>query len=181
MKITVVANYFGTPPDYFQLWLDSASFNQDVSWLFFSDFEKARFCWPDNVRVIRSTPAEMRQRFIDKLGFPVYYRTGWDFCYYKTVLGKCFEDELAGADYWAWTDCDLIYGDLRLATQYCGTADKIMPKGHFSLLRNIPEFNDAIARHPLTQRALQEYASPADNMNFDEECFPKHIIPEIGM
>ena len=53
-----------------------------------------------------------------------------------------FSDELAGADYWGWSDCDMLFGDLppvmRLAEE---GYDKIMPNGHFSLVKNSVELN----------------------------------------
>ena len=53
------------------------------------------------------------------------------------MLGTVCADELAGADYWGYSDCDMVFGNLTPVLHLAEEGyDKIMPNGHFSLVKN---------------------------------------------
>lgn len=179
MDIRVVANYFGQPLPYLQLWLDSCGSNVGITWLFFTDADMSKFEVPQNVRVIKTSFAQMKLRIDDAFPYSVRYKEPWDFCAFRPTFGTIFADEIGNADYWGWADCDVIFGDLSPCIEACKDgAIKVMPKGHFSLVKNTRGLNNFIMRHRLTKMAL---ASSGPGIScFDETAFPTLILPEYG-
>lgn len=175
--IRVVANYFGKPPRTFQLWLDSCGQNPRITFLFFTDCNMSRYVLPNNVRVISITFAEMREKLQAPFSYPIQYERAWDFCAFRPVFGSVFKQELDGADFWGWCDCDLIFGDLTSVVELAGGYDKLMSKGHFSLVRNAQPLNDFVLNHPLTRGAISaERTVPC----YDELHFRFYVLREFG-
>ena len=176
--MALIANYFGTPPAWFQLWLDSASFNKSITWFFFSDIQEFDFVFPENVKFIKSSFSKMKKRIEVSLGYATRYEKPWDFCRHKIAIGQIFKDELRAFDYYGWTDCDLLYGDLGLAAKYCdGHMAKVLPKGHLSFLRNDDSLTQAIVTHP---SAIKGMTGEDNSGCIDEEELRFNILPEIG-
>ncbi len=179
MKVLVIANYFGKPPACFQLWLDSISYNPMVKWMFLTDIQDGQYAYPPNLKVVHTSFLEMKARFEKKMGYETCYTTPYRFCQFKPVLGYVFSEELAGVDYWGWTDCDLIYGDLSEVLSRCdGVVDKVFRQGHLSFIRAEPGFNKMIALHPLTHQWLCK--GSLKRGNFDEDDLPNIILPEVN-
>ena len=178
MKIAVVANYFGAPPPYFQLWLDSCAFNPQIDWLFYTDISAAEFNIPDNVTFKTGTLNSLKAKIQAKIPYPIRYEKAWDFCALKPILGYVFEPELKGYDFWGWCDCDMVYGDLTPCVMACDNHDKVMPKGHLSFIRNSTHINKFLAEHTLTHKAISidECGLPC----YDEVGVPEVILPELG-
>lgn len=179
MDIRVVANYFGNPPRVFQLWLDSCGANPGVQWLFMTDIDMSKYRVPSNMTVQLSDFPSLKSRIQACFPYPVRYERPWDFCALKPLIGTIFSQELIGADYWGWSDCDMLYGDLspviRLAEQ---GYDKIMPNGHFSLVKNSRELNQFILNHPKTVEALRK--SGHGLSCFDERDFRFTVMHDFG-
>ena len=179
LDIRVVVNYFGRPPKAFQLWLDSLGANLPVKWLFITDIDMACFRVPSNVVVLKSDFATLKKKLQSAFPYPVRYEKPWDFCAFKPVLGTVFADELAGADYWGWSDCDMLFGDLTPVLHLAEEGyDKIMPNGHFSLVKNSVELNKFILEHPKTYQALA--LSESGLSCFDERDFRFTVMHDFG-
>lgn len=179
IDIRVIVNYFGKPLPYFQLWLDSCAMNKEIRWIFITDINMSNFDVPKNVEVVKTTFELLRKRIQKALPYRVRYEKPWDFCALRPVFGTIFSQEIGDAAYWGWADCDIIYGDLRPVVWSCIKGDvKIMPKGHFSLVKNDERMNRFIMEHPLANKALaiNESGLPC----FDEVAFPSVIINEYG-
>lgn len=177
-KIVILGNYFGKPPAYFQLWMDSCAPNDFFSWVIFSDVDASCFHVPNNLTLIKCSQMKFKERLEKHFDYEVRYERPWDACAFKPCTGTIFQDVLEGADYWGWTDFDLIYGDLRPLISLIGRYDKIMPNGHFSLVRNTNALNKFILRHRLTEKALSiKYKGLAC---FDEGAFRTRVLPEYG-
>lgn len=144
IKVCIINVYMGTYPHYFPLWLKSAERNPDIDFLIFSDSTYANL--PTNVRIVRSSLAEIKQRAEKALGFAVALDTPYKCCDYKAIYGLLFKDELLGYDYWGHCDLDLIWGDLEKCfieneiTRY----DRFFFLGHLSLYRNNDKVNNYI-------------------------------------
>ncbi len=175
-KICVICNYFGRPPSYFKLWLESCGMNKSVHFLFITDIPIDTP--PPNVTVIKSTLKELQSKFQSCFAFPIKYNQPWDFCAFKGVLGTIYKEELKSYDWWGWCDCDLIFGDLNffLSDELLNSYDKILPLGHLSIIRNSDYINEFISNHPKTK---QELMSSYDC--FEEVALPVTILPQINV
>lgn len=141
-KITVVTAYFGNFPNFYPLYLKTLAANPDVDFLLFTDNTLA--APPANLRVIRTTLAEVEQWAKQNTGHPeAVISTPYKLCDYKPMYGQIFREYLHGCDFWGHSDIDLLYGNLRrfwpdhVLEQY----DKIGYLGHLTLYRNTPENN----------------------------------------
>lgn len=179
-KIAIVSNYFGTPPSYFQLWLDSCAANPTIDWQFISDISPTAYRFPPNVHLILSDFHSLQKDISARFPYPIRYEKPWDFCALRPAFGVLFENILTGYDFWGYCDCDLIFGNLRsfFTEDRLSRYDKLMPKGHLSLVRNNPALNQAIFNHPLMREAIDVACGGLPC--FDEEAFRKVILPEYG-
>lgn len=178
-KVAVVANWFGKPLQYFQLWLDSCARNPCITWMLFCDFSTDQYIVPSNVRVLQSSVASMRDRLQKHFAFPIRYAKAWDLCAFRPAFGSIFKDELVGYDYWGWCDCDVIFGDLspcisELAKKPC----KLLPKGHLSFVRNDSLLNEYIISHGAMKQAVA--LSSSGLPCFDEVGFSKDVLHPKG-
>lgn len=179
-KIAIISNYFGSPPSYFQLWLDSCSANPSIDWKFFSDIPASAYQFPPNVHLIPCNFQGLKGRIRSCFNYPVRYNRPWDFCALRPSFGTLFKNELSGYAFWGYCDCDLVFGNLRsfFTEERLLCYDKFMPKGHLSLIRNNENLNHAIFHHPLMREALD--ISRPGLACFDEEAFVKEILPDLG-
>lgn len=106
-RLALILPYFGQWPDWFPLYLDSLS-RMDFDVLCFTDLPIGEH--PSNFIVKRMSFDELRQLAERKLGVPVNLVWTQKLCDLKPMYGHVFEDYLAGYDYWAYGDCDLVYG-----------------------------------------------------------------------
>lgn len=142
VKVCVICVYFGTFPNYFDLYLKSCEQNTTIDFLFVTD-QKINNT-PKNFKVLYTTLDEFRNLALTKMGFEVALSTPYKLCDYKPVYGLILEDYLEGYDYWGHSDCDLIWGDIRyfIDAYHIEEYDKFLPMGHLSLYRNTKKCND---------------------------------------
>ena len=180
MKIKIIGVYFGTLPPYFQLWLDTVGRNPAFTWLLYTDADLAAYTGPENLRVIPCSFAQIKERVQDKLGYAPDLTTPWGLCKFRVAFGKIFEDDLKDADYWGWTDFDVLYGDLTPVLRACEAGyDKILPLGHLSLVRNDARLTAGILAHPLTRPILSQESPETGSGCFDEIEFASEILPSL--
>ena len=149
MKIALIVPFFGTLPNYFQLFLDSCGKNPDFDWLIFSDDETA-YRYPENVRLHKMTFGQCRELVQRRFEFPVTLHTPQKLCDYKCAYGPIFQEYLTGYDWWGYCDLDQIFGDLGafVTEELLRTCDKIGSIGHLTLQRNTDECNRVFASTP---------------------------------
>lgn len=181
MRIKIIGIYFGKVTPYFQLWLDSVAANRKFEWLLYSDVDMSAYHVPLNLYVHKISFEGVRSLIKSKLGYEPDLNVPWDFCKFKAVYAKIFEDDLKGVDYWGWTDFDVIYGDLTPIYKACEKGyDKIMPLGHLSLLRNDARLIARILAEPLVIRECsKEFPEVRDSL-LDEVLLPLEILPRLN-
>lgn len=153
IKICIINVYLGRLPEYFPLWLKSASLNEGVDFIVFSDDTVDDL--PSNVRIINTSLSYIKQRAEEELGFEVVLDSPYKCCDYKTLYGLIFKQYLEGYDYWGHCDLDLIWGNLehffieKDITKY----DRFLYLGHLSLYRN----NDLVNNYFRMNGARETY------------------------
>ena len=118
--------YFGSFPNYFQLYLDSLSINTDIlSVIIFTDIDKCMYQLPENAIIINMTLDNIRERaacflldeYNTQIDSSLLIKRPYKLCDYRVVYHLLFCDILRNigvneTDYIGWGDIDLIYGKL---------------------------------------------------------------------
>ena len=144
MKVTVILPYFGTLPNYFHLWLESASHNKEFNFLLILD-EELSVELPSNVTVIYKTFAEIQNLIHSKLGKLCQIGVPYKLCDYKPTYGVLFSEYLSDSDWWGYCDPDIVWGNLSafITKDMFDSYDRILTLGHLSLFRNTSDNNNA--------------------------------------
>ena len=140
--ICFIVPYFGNLPDNFQLWLDSCKCNNTVNWLLFLD-DQSSYEYSANVKVNFITFESFRRKIQSFYDFTISLDTPYKICDFRPAYGEIFSTELEGYDFWGYCDTDMIFGDIRhfISEEILSHYDKVLTRGHFTLLRNSPTIN----------------------------------------
>ncbi|WP_252274996.1 DUF6625 family protein [Pseudomonas subflava] len=177
-SIRFLIPYFGRWPFWFEFFLESCRRNPSIDWLLFTDCPIPDDA-PGNVQFTRIGFDEYCELVSARLGIDFRPRDPYKLCDIKPALGAVHADALAGYDFWAFGDIDVVYGDLR---RYF-TADRLSRKdlfathqrrisGHLCLLRNTPRMINAFRRIPRWQQRYEDQAHQA----LDEGAFSRIFI-----
>jgi len=116
-KIIVLITYFGNFPWYFSYFLHSCKFNSTIDFVIFTNND-SKHLLPRNVKFIRTTLEEIKNLANKKLQIKASIDYPYKLCDFKPAYGLIFEDFTKGYDFWAQSDIDLIYGNLRSMINY---------------------------------------------------------------
>lgn len=138
LKKCFVVCWYGPWPVYFQVYLNSCSYNKGWNWIIFTDTDITNYNVPDNVEVVYRTLVELKDLFEKKLSIRFGKLKPYKLCDFKPSYGLIFEEYLKSYDYWGFCDIDLIWGNLNsifpdgIISKY----DKFLTKGHMTLFKN---------------------------------------------
>lgn len=140
-KIALVILYFGSLPEYIDVFLKSLEFNKDIDVIIFTDqilSEKM-----ENLIVKRSSFDEIRERIQSKFDFKICLDRPYKLCDYKPTYGYVFEEELKEYDFWGYCDLDQVLGCITkfLPNYILEKYDKIYQYGHLTLYKNTKDNN----------------------------------------
>lgn len=170
-KCVLILPYFGKFNNYFSLFLKSCQANSMYEWLIFTDC-KDIYDYPQNVRVVYTTLAEIKNIAEIKFGFPVSMETPYKLCDYKPSYGFLFEEYIKGYEYWGYCDCDLIFGNLdKMLTPLLEKGyDKLFAAGHLTIYKNNFE-NNRLFMKAYQGKLFYKEAFTTDKIYvFDEDC-----------
>lgn len=140
-KKCIILVYFGNTPNYFQIFLRSCLLNSDFDFHFFGDVFSDK--QDNNLFFHRFSFPAFKQRLRDLLGFEPSLETPYKICDFRPLFGLIFGEYISAYDFWAFCDCDLVFGRLShflsddLFTKY----EKILTRGHLSFFKNNDEMN----------------------------------------
>ena len=166
-RIIVVIPYFGSLPEFFRFWIESAEQNRDVDFLLITDND---IDGRQNIKVLKIDFFSFKSKVQQKLGFPVSLDSPYKLCDYKPAYGYLFHEYISNYDFWGWCDIDLIFGRIRhfINDDILANNDFISGWGHFSLVRNTVFCNTLfMQKHDGYLYYKDVYSSPA-NYVFDE-------------
>lgn len=143
-SILFLIPYFGKWPFWMPFFLESCRYNPDIHWLFFTDCGVPDDA-PENVHFRTISFTAYCQHVSSRLGIPFAPKSPYKLCDLKPALGLVHEDELAGYEFWGFSDIDLIYGKLRhyFSAERLARFDLLSTherriSGHLCLMRNTP-------------------------------------------
>jgi len=180
-SIGVITCYFGNFPWYFDYFLQSCSYNPSIDFLIVTDIKNHLTPLPLNVKFIFKTMAEVNELATNKLGFEINITRPYKFCDLKPAYGFIFSELLESYDFWAQSDIDIIFGDIRgfvdddMLTAY----DFINMRhdyttGCFALYRNIPLMNELFKK---SKDYIKVFTSDLD-FAFDESNFVNNELTD---
>ena len=169
MRVAMILPWYGAKPWYWQLFEASARrIGMDVIVV----AEKGFRVKERNFRVVEMSLDEVRRRAEKALGTGVNLTRGYKLCDLRPMYGVVFADILEDYDYWAYGDCDVIYGrkfNDFLAKVADGdwdvaTVQSKWLSGPFTMLKNVPKINTLFER----ARDWRKTLGCSDNQIFDE-------------
>lgn len=169
-SIIFIIPYFGHFNNYFEIWLNSCAHNPTIDWLIFTDC-KDEHNYPENVKVVYTTFADIRSRFQSFYDFPISLEKPYKLCDFRPAYGEVFYDYIKDYDFWGYCDIDLVWGDMRkfLTEEILGQYDKIGNHGHCCILRNTDELRKLYRYESDTRITYNEAFSSSLSFLFDED------------
>ena len=143
MKVTIIIPYFGKFPPSFSLFLKSCGCNKNYNWIILTD-NADNYDYPVNVKKLNISFNKLRENIQKKFNYKLYLNNPYKLCDFKVAYGYIFADLLKDSDWWGFSDCDLVYGNLDnlLCRDIFSYYDKIFTTGHISLFRNTSNVNE---------------------------------------
>lgn len=141
-RVAFIVPYFGQLPNYFQIFLNSCSYNSEFEWIIFSD-DMTRYDYPTNVHFVKMSFDECKDLVQSKFDFDITLHIPQKLCDYKCAYGYIFSDYISNYDWWGHCDLDQIFGNLAhfVTEDMLNRYDKIGSLGHLTLYRNTPQNN----------------------------------------
>lgn len=145
--IRMLMPYFGTWPEWFELYLETCRRNPSIEWLFWTDCPPVRSP-PRNVRFESMSFEQFGSLVRRQLRIDLPLSGPYKICDLRPAFGRIFADHLSGCDFFGWGDIDVVYGRLEalltpemLAHDVVAFNDEHLT-GHFTLVRNAPRHLD---------------------------------------
>ena len=176
----LIMPYFGTWPEWFELFLETCRWNASIHWEFFTDCEIPDSP-PENVRFTKITFAEYCDRVSHALGIRFAPQHPYKLCDIRPMLGHVHQLEIARYDYFGYGDIDVFYGDIRriynedlLNRGYaCISSSAEMVSGHFALFRTCQKTIEAYKKIP----GWQTLAAQPSHQCVDENHQSRIYLP----
>ena len=178
-RLAIVATHFGHAPIWLPAFMRSCRENPDVRWLIYTDIEVGGPV-PANVEIKPMQLREFNRRCSETLGAtidvqPTFLKKLSDL---KPAYGLVFADDLRSFDFWAYSELDIIWGDIRyfmtdglLSEHDLVSATHYKLCGHFTLFRNNERMNRAFEIVP---DAIRIMADPR-HFRLDERPFTQYL------
>lgn len=168
-SIVLFLVYYGTLPNYFNLWLKAAEFNTTVDFCIISDCVSKKYVIPKNVRVLDLSFAKFKEQVQSKFDFQISIENYARISQFRPALGYIFPEEICRYDYWGYIECDLIFGDIRkfLTDHLLNQYEKFFKLGHFQVFRNNSKMNTLFMKKSI--KALNYKFTFSQNVAFFEE------------
>jgi hypothetical protein len=176
-SLAIVVSYFGEAPLWLPAFLLSCRHNPDVQWLLYTDFA-VPVPLPANVTLTHMDIRELRRRSSAVFGTRIAITHRRKVNDLKPAYGLIFADDLAPFDFWAYSDLDIVWGDVRRFVTddllehhdiVSARSDRVC--GHFTLFRNTAPINRTLELIPDVAQAM---AGPS-YLRLDERELTQHL------
>jgi len=168
-KICFVIVWYGTLPDYFQMFANSI-LGKPFHILFISSNPKPQYV-PDNFKWVKMEWNTLMGHFENKLNTPIKIYSSYKLCDFKPAFGHIFSDYLALYEFWGCLDIDMVIGNIAnyLTEERLDNLDffsglKYYVAGSFFFMRNTPAHNKLFMK----SRSWQEVMARSDMVSFTE-------------
>lgn len=174
-KVCLISPYYGIFPNYFHLWIESASHNPKIDFYIITDSE-FNYSLPPNIHQIHLSLNGIKERVERITGLKVCLSSGYKLCDYRPAYGLIFDDFVKNYDFWGWCDPDVVFGDLSLIVnkETMDEYDVIGGGGAFSLFRNTELLKTyyLYTTRTMPSYSFNEVRTTDKNLIFDEWAAP---------
>ncbi len=179
-RLVLISCYYGSFPEWMDLWLLTCGWNPDIDFLLVSDLALPER--PQNVHLLPLTMEELRERFSRVLGFDAALSTPYKLCDYKPLYGLAFREELKGYAFWGHCDLDIIWGRLGhfLTDEVLDVYPRIGVFGHCIAYRNDEEMNNLYRKEGAAFPYMTVFRDDA-HYGFDELTGMNLILEKHGI
>ena len=141
-SICLIIPYFGSFPNYFQLWLESVRNNPEINFFIITD-QKPQIDIPMNVTIVEMTFDELRERIQGLYDFKISLKKPYKICDFRPAYGEIFNSIIDNYDFWGYCDVDLIFGNIKkfITEAVLNKYEKINLHGHLSIYKNSEKMN----------------------------------------
>jgi hypothetical protein len=169
MRSILIIPYFGRLPNYFDLWLHTASLQKKFDFLIVTN-NSPRPTSFDNIKWIEMSFSSFKIR-LNELGInSSNIKQPYKICDLRPAFAIIFNKEVANYEYWGYCDLDMIFGDLHPIYEKLVNLnpDKIGLKGHFTLFKNDKRLNELWRRKNPDGLSMFEALETSFPCHFDE-------------
>lgn len=145
-KIAFLVPYYGKWPVWFPAFLASCKTNPTINWFFFTDISLPEG-YPNNVEFHHLSLQDIQKMASVQVGFEVALTHPYKLCDLKPAYGDIFKKYITSYDFWGFCDIDIVWGNIRHFINEADlerfdviTAMEEKVAGHFTLIRNSPQF-----------------------------------------
>lgn len=177
-RIAFITCYIGKFPWYFKYFVQSCRYNPTVDFYIISDNRTFDCELPKNVIPVYNTLEEIRELASQKLQLQAAIDRPYKLCDFKPAYGLLFSDIVAGYDFWAHGDIDVIFGNIRafITDELTNTYDLISVRhdfltGYFLLYRNCEKMNLLFTHSKDYKKVMSDtkhYCFDETNFHFSE-------------
>lgn len=181
MKLALLNCYFGTLPNYFELWLQSCATNSDVQFFLITD-AKVPEQIPNNVQIIHMTFANLVKKIQSKFEFKVSIQSPYKLTDFKPAYGYIFKALFEQYDYWEYCDIDLIFGNIMkfIAAPMEQGYEKIYRLGHLTIYKNTERMRKLFSQKGGVFYYREVFSKP-EFYSFDEHAGQMLIAKKQGV
>jgi len=141
-KACLIIIWFGSLPNYFDLWSKSVGNNSNIDFMLITDADIENHYIPNNLIVQRSNLSLIKDKFQNLFDFDISLSSSYKLCDYRPCYGLAFSEELKKYEYWGHCDLDVIFGDVySYIKDKLGIYDRILNRGHLCFYKNTPYMN----------------------------------------
>lgn len=147
----------GNFPEWFPLWVRSASLNPEFDYYVVTDRE---WTWDiSNIHYISMNLKEAESVFEKVIGMKICLKTPYKLCDYKPVWWAVIGEAINDYDYWGHIDTDVIYGNLSkfLTEDLLGDHTKIFEQGNLTIYKNTEEIRNIYKKSALKDNMAYSY------------------------
>ena len=172
-SIVVLITFFGNKPWYFEYFVHSCKYNPSIDFIIFTDL-RIETSLSKNIKIISNDLKQLQKICSNKLRFKVSMNYPYKLCDYKPAYGLIFENYIKRYDFWAQSDLDNIFGNLRafFSDDLLNNVDFVSARhdystGCFTLFRNNKLMNNLFksSKDYIKVFASEEYLG-FDELNF---------------
>ena len=169
-SIIIIIPYFGSLPNYFNLWLSSCKYNSSIDWMILTDQELEGLNIPCNVHIKHTTLQALKEKIQGLFDFQISLDSPYKLCDYRPAYGEVFSEEIKGYDFWGFGDIDLIYGNIRkfVTDELLNSFDRVFAGGHLSICKNSEKVNSVYRNRVDGCFYYKDVFTSPRNWTFDE-------------
>ncbi len=151
-KVCFIIPLYGKVPVYLNIFLKSAEFNKNFTFIFFTDLDlKCKLA--ENIRRHYCSLDDFRRLIHKKTGVKPTFDKYYKIVDFKPAYGMIFQEYISEFDYWGMLDVDLILGEIdkfitpELLEKYdIISARKYWLSGSFALFKNCEKVNTLLKK-----------------------------------